>query len=86
MPLVHSLLRGKKEVTIKDLLIEGIWFGGDVFVASAGDASPYWSGKLFPGAEESLRDEDGSLPGWFSSMEVAAIGASDDGGLLVAVR
>lgn len=73
-------------MTIKDLLIEGIWFGGEVFVASADDAMPHWSGKLFPGAEESLRAEDGSLPGWFSSMEVAAIGASDDGGLLVAVR
>ena len=73
-------------MTIKDLLIEDIWFGGDVFVASADNASPYWSGKLFPGAEDELCDEDGSLPEWFSNMEVAAIGASNDGGLLVAVR
>ena len=41
---------------------------------------------MLPGAEDELRDEDGKLPGWFDSMEVVAIGAADDGGLLVAVR
>lgn len=73
-------------MTIKDLLIEGIWFGGDVFVASASDATPHWSGKLHPDVESDLHAEDGALPDWFSCMEVAAIGASNDGGLLVAVR
>ncbi|MBR3689773.1 MAG: hypothetical protein IKL97_01560 [Eggerthellaceae bacterium] len=73
-------------MTIKDLLIEGIWFGGDVFVASASDAKPHWSGKLHPDVESNLREEDGALPDWFARMEVAAIGAAEDGSLLVAVR
>ena len=73
-------------MTIKDLLIEQIFLSGEVFVASANDATPYWTGALFPEVEDDLRGEDGELPGWFTDMEVVAIGAADDGGLLVAVR
>lgn len=73
-------------MTIKDLIIEEIFLSGDVFVASANDVTPYWVGKLYPGVEDKLRDDEGNLPEWFDSMEVVAIGAADDGGLLVAVR
>ena len=73
-------------MTIKDLIIEEIFLLGDIFVASANDATPYWTGRLFLGVEADLRNEEGKLPEWFDSMEVVAIGAADDGGLLVAVR
>ena len=73
-------------MTIKDLIIEEIFLLGDIFVASANDATPYWTGRLFLGVEADLRNEEGKLPEWFDSTEVVAIGAADDGGLLVAVR
>lgn len=73
-------------MTIKDLITEEIFFGGDVFVASAGNAAPYWSGTLYAGIESDLRSDSGTLPHWFDRMEVAAIGAAADGGLLIAVR
>lgn len=73
-------------MTINDLLIEGIWVEGEVFVASANDASSYWAGQLHPGLKEELRAEDGSLPDWFARMEVVAIGAAAGGGLLMAVE
>ena len=73
-------------MTIKDLMIEQIFLSGEAFVASAKEMTPYWTGKLFPGVEDGLRDEDGELPRWFNSMEIVAIGAADDGGLLIAVR
>lgn len=73
-------------MTIKDLIIEEVFLSGETFVASVNNATHYWTGRLFPGVEADLRDEDGKLPEWFDSMEVVAIGAADDGGLLVAVR
>lgn len=73
-------------MTMKGLVREEIFLFGETFVASANGAAHYWTGRLLPGVEDELRDEDGKLPGWFDSMEVVAIDASDDGGLLVAVR
>lgn len=73
-------------MTIKDLIIEEVFLSGETFVASANNATHYWTGRLLPGVEDELRDDEGKLPEWFDSMEVVAIGAADDGGLLVAVR
>ena len=74
-------------MNIRDLLIEEIWLGGAIHVATVDGAETKmcWSGELHPGMEESLKGSDGVFPEWFT-REVVAIGASKDGCLMIAVE